>query len=164
MLEALNQIFRTCAEYFASRDKYEHRFLIRGGLAFGPVIHGADITTECNPDLASNEAYRDNLLLGMPMVQSNRAETSAPPFGIFIDESARAFSPSGSKPFSGLFYKWWNNDLPAGFSERLKEHFQWAASNSFSIAYPAAKAKEHEEMARQYFNGANSGSSIASDS
>ncbi len=163
MLEALNSIFRTCAEYFASQEDYERRFLIRGGLAFGPVIHGADISKDCNRDLGENKQYRDNLLLGMPMVQSNRAEGSAPPFGIFIDESARAFSASNTKPLSGLFYKWWNNDLPTGFAARLEEHFRWASSNSFSIGYPVAKAKEHEEMARQYFNGAQSDSTETSD-
>jgi hypothetical protein len=163
MTDALSIIFRTCAEYFASQAKYEHRFLIRGGLAFGPVIHGSEITTQCNPELGDNERYRSNLLLGMPMVQSNRAESSAPPFGLFVDESARAFSASGSKSFSGLFYKWWKRDLPEGFLPRLTQHLQWAAANSFSIGYPKEKAKEHEEMAQQYFNGAQSGSTVTTD-
>lgn len=149
----LTNIFMRCAEYFAATEEPEHRFLMRGGLAYGPVIHGGDITKPCNDQLGGSGSYKDNLLFGIPMIQSNRAEGFAPPFGIYLDESSRAFANTGSSPLSGVWFKWWNAaaPLPQGFTERLREHLKWCKENWRRIEYREDRLKEHPDMAIQYF-------------
>jgi hypothetical protein len=151
IMTTLKGFFTSCAEYFAGMEKPEHRFLIRGGLAFGPVIHGADISPACNPELGKTAEYKQNLLFGMPMIQANRCELLAPPFGLYLDESARAFAAEGSAPFSGVWQKWWDKELPDGFLNRLYEHFTWCEANWRRVEYKLERVREHSEMARQYF-------------
>ena len=150
IMDSLKAVFTECAKYFAAQATPEHRFLIRGGLAYGPVIHGSEINKHCNKELGEDPDYRKNLLFGMPMVQANRGEGNAPPFGMFIDESARAFGADG-KTFSGLWFKWWKDSPPVGFTKRLQEHFEWAEAHSHGIGYDEKSLKAHYKMARQYF-------------
>lgn len=151
ILATLRGFFTSCAVYFAGTEKPEHRFLVRGGLAFGPVIHGADIIPACNAELGHSQEYKRNLLFGIPMIQANRSEALAPPFGLYLDESARAFAGEGSVPFSGVWQQWWEKELPPGFLKRLNEHFAWCEAHWRRIEYKLERLKEHSEMARQYF-------------
>lgn len=154
MVKTLTGFLMLCAQYFASEPKAEHRFMVRGGLAYGPVIHGCDITTSHNQELGNAEDYRKNLLFGIPMIQANRGEGQAPPFGIFLDESVRSFSGHGAKVFSGVWWKWWNgtNRLPDGFTDRLQEHFKWSTEHCHRIEYPEDRLKLHSKLAKQYFD------------
>jgi hypothetical protein len=150
IMETLRGFFGLCAEYFEVTDKPEHRFLVRGGLAHGPVVHGSDIPSACNKDLSKNPEYSRNLLFGIPMIQANRSESLAPPFGLYLDESVRSFSEPGAQPFSGVWWKWWSA-IPKGFLDRLEEHFHWCEKNWRRIEYKEDRLKEHFDMARQYF-------------
>jgi hypothetical protein len=155
MLATLRGFFKLCAEYFAGTEKPGHRFLVRGGLAFGPVIHGADISAACNAELGNMQEYKQSLLFGIPMIQANSSEALAPPFGLYLDESARAFAGEGATPFSGVWQKWWDKELPEGFLKRLYEHFGWCEANWRRVEYKLERVKEHTEMAHQYFGSAD---------
>jgi len=151
IIETLRDIYVQCAEYIASTAKPGHRFLMRGGLAFGPVIHGSDITSTSSYELGKNPDYTRSLLFGMPMIQANRAEGFAPPFGLYLAESVRNHTSGRDFPLSGVWWKWWKHALPAGFTERLREHFNWCLSNWRSLEYQEDRVKEHYDLARQYF-------------
>jgi hypothetical protein len=105
MLSFLRTVFKSVAEEFNATVEPHHRFMIRGGLAFGPVIHGRDVG-QCATELQNNLPYSNSILLGMPMVQAHLSERDAPPFGVFVHESARVFAPDETEPLHWIWWKW----------------------------------------------------------
>jgi hypothetical protein len=89
------------------------------------------------------------------MVQAHESEKEAPPFGLFIHESARNFSPIGQKPIHFRWWKWGfrNNSLiwPSMHKE-IKDYFNKCLSNRFALAYSKDRIEAHLEMADQYFS------------
>jgi len=154
MLAFLRNMFQEVAQEFNDQPNNMYRFVIRGGLAFGPVVHGRTLPAPASNTLAANAAYRDHILLGIPMVQAHLSEAGAPPFGVFVHESARAFAPGGSEPLHSIWWKWANNANQAvwdALRPNLQQYFQWYAERSAPLGYPADRIKVHQEMAQQYF-------------
>jgi hypothetical protein len=131
-----------------------HRFIIRGGLAFGPTIHGRDVQQQASNILANNTQYRDSILLGLPMVQSHLGERNAPPFGVFVHESARSFAPQGQQPIHHAWWRWANNSNQATWASLVKNlplHLDWCAQHALPIGYPVERIEVHKKMMEQYF-------------
>jgi hypothetical protein len=157
MLRFLRHVFAALADEFNATEENRFRFLVRGGLAFGPSIHGADVPLAACAAIQDARGYREAILLGMPMVQAHQAEAEAPPFGLAVHESARAFAPGGEEP---LHDRWWRWDEYGDESVRLawgalesnlKSYFDWCAQRSVRIAYPIDRVNAHRTMAAQYF-------------
>ena len=74
---------------------------MKGALAKGTLQHGSQISSEVSPVMASRVGYKQHLLFGMPMIQAFNAEKNAPPFGIYIHESARTV-----KGLQGRYFFW----------------------------------------------------------
>jgi len=138
---------------FCAESENKYRFLVRGSLAFGPVTHGDQITTTCTREM--NENYRCSLLLGMPVIQSYISEKGASPFGVFIHESARAFSPENTSPLSGIWYRWWREEDQKQIKDLtncIVEYFDWSEKNSLEFEYPIDDLRRHRDIALSYFN------------
>jgi hypothetical protein len=154
MLGFLRNVFRVVAEEFNTAvDEPQHRFMIRGGLAFGPVIHGHDVG-QCAAELQSNQPYRDSVLLGMPMVQAHLSERDAPPFGVFVHESARVFAPPGIEPLHWIWWQWKTDDQGATWNtlrDRLITHLTWCRARAQAILYAEDRIDAHKKMVEQYF-------------
>jgi hypothetical protein len=165
ILEFLSRTYHDCAEEFIKtpQKKFEHKFLIRGALAYGPIIHGstlpAGIFQQPNGPLhaiASNAKYLSALLIGIPMVQSHEYERQAPPFGIFVHESARSFSPP--LPAKPIHFRWWkwgyrfNSAYWPKMKKELANYFSHCMNSRFSIDYEKEKIEMHSEKANQYFD------------
>jgi hypothetical protein len=155
-------VFEQCADEFASKKPEDslHRFIIRAAIAFGPVIHGASVPDaafkpageKANP-VAANPTYKNAILMGLPMVQAHECERLAPPFGVYVHESARAFAPQGENPLHQVWWRWaspadgtWKRVLNA-----LREHYEYFSKRSRSLQYDADRMKVHREMAEEYF-------------
>lgn len=152
ILKMLKGVFTDCAQYFLDTAEPRHRFLVRAGLAFGPVVHGGTINEKVCITIANDSSYSASLLFGIPIVQAYRSEGSAPPFGLSLDESARAFAPPRTKPLKGLWYEWWKNGgPPIGFKEALLGHLDWCKSHHLGIEYPIDRLNIHRQMVEQYF-------------
>lgn len=150
----LRSLFQEVAEEFNNQPNSMYRFVARGALAFGPVVHGRDLPSAASNTLGANGAYRDQILLGIPMVQAHLSEASAPPFGIAIHESARAFAPSGSEPFHAVWWKWataTSQSIWDALSGNLDSYLDWCEARSAPLGYPADRIDAHRRMARQYF-------------
>jgi len=153
MLEFLRSVYKSVAEEFNSTAEQFHRFVIRGGLAFGPVIHGSGVG-QCAKELAANAVYSNSVLLGLPMVQAHLSEHEAPPFGIFVHESARTFAPTGSEPLHSIWWAWkdassmkiWNK-----LKTELGSYLEWSKVRSQAIGYAVERIEAHREMMKQYF-------------
>lgn len=92
-----------------------HRFIVRGALAKGTIQHGRKISSEVSPDMAPRSGYKQHLLFGIPMIQAFNAEKQAPPFGIYIHESARTVDG-----LQGCYY-YWRRDDTLSDNEKLHE-------------------------------------------
>jgi hypothetical protein len=155
MLDFLRIVLAQVAEEFNQTTQPLHRFIVRGGLAFGPVIHGNSIPQLASPVLAENAAYRGSVLLGMPMVQAHLSEATAPPFGIAVHESARVFALPGQSPIHTVWWKWANTANQATWTAlqtELPAHLKWCSERSMWLNYPADRITVHRQMVEQYFS------------
>lgn len=163
LLSFLASVFEKCAVDFVGRtaDESLKRFIVRGAVAYGPVIHGSSVPDQAfqppgnqtNP-MSANPAYKNAILMGLPMVQAHEYERQAPPFGIFVHESARAFAPAGSSPLHHVWWKWADGGSATwrALPTALIEHYDWFAQRTLSLEYPADRLEVHRTMAVEYFN------------
>lgn len=159
-------VFQDLADTFVE-SKFIHQFLVRGAIAYGPIYHGTQVTDKVSQDLDSATLgyYKDSLLLGTPMIQAYEGEKYAPPFGLYVHESARAFCPEDGKTFSYRWWDWWraaasshshnsyyrNRSFIAYFARRLKSYFSECELNSKRLNYPIEKIQAHRAVAEEYF-------------
>ena len=157
VLRFLRSVFAALADEFNATEENRFRFLIRGGLAFGPSVHGADVPLAACAALPDAHGYRESILLGMPMVQAHQAEAEAPPFGLSVHESARAFAPTGEEPLHDRWWRWdefGKEDVQLAWSSleaNMKAYFDWCTERSLRIGYPIDRINAHQTMAAQYF-------------
>jgi len=151
MLEFLRTFFNGWADGFLKAKRPLHRFIVRGGLAFGPVIHGRDVSKEACDVVAKEVAYAGSILLGMPVVQAHQVERQAPPFGVFVHESARAFAPTGFNPLTFAWWEWFDKGMRMKMLKGLQGHYEWCLEHSGSILYEKSRIETHVELAKQYF-------------
>lgn len=152
ILAFLASVMSDIAAEFIQETNMQHRFIIRGALAFGPVIHGGNVPQAASATLHGNQVYRDSLLLGLPMVQANTYERLAPPFGIYVHESARTFAPAGSTPVNFVWWKWQNPNSPVWgqLGTELEQYFDWCEERAGAIDYEISRIEAHRCMAMQY--------------
>ena len=154
ILEFLRSVFSETAATFNAEAEHRFRFVMRGALAFGLVVHGNALPAATSPTLAGNAVYRDQILLGMPMVQAHLAEAEAPPFGINVHESARAFAPAGTEPLHDRWWSWDNGATHATWSAlpaALQAYYTWCEERARRIDYLVERIGVHRQMAAQYF-------------
>jgi hypothetical protein len=158
IFDFINRVYTKLAEEFISEANPEHRFVIRGCLAFGPILKGRDATMG-SPFLATHVSYAERILLGMPMIQAFNFEGKASPFGVYLHESVRAFSPPNVSPLTGLHWNWWSwvfNNQPTDsrllpeLNRKLEEYYTWCRSHASLIDYPLDNIDRHQSLARQY--------------
>lgn len=154
ILNFLRTVLSKVGQEFLDTAEPLHRFIVRGALAFGPIVHGSQVSNEVDQGLVGNDQYKSAIFLGMPVVQAYLGEHNAPPFGIFVHESARAFAPDGTQPFHHVWWKWvtpdvgnvWNNLL-----ERLNSHYEWCAERPNRLLYETPRIEIHKKLANEYF-------------
>ena len=141
------------ADEFIETQEHRHRFIIKGAVAFGPVVHGSDISADASREIACNTQYGQTLLLGMPMVQANSSERFAPAFGIYVHESARSFCPTGEQPFRTIWWNWEREDSRrwSRLKSALREYYDWCSERAGSIGYEPERIDMHRRMMEQYF-------------
>ena len=141
---------------FATEKDHYKRFLIRCGLAFGPVIEGTELAKGAK-ELAKAKCYSDNVAIGIAISQAYESEKLAPFFGVHIHESARAFAPHGAKPFGSAFHHWLKpgNADDAALSKIMKielsRYFDWAKQHANTILFPTEKLPHYQQLCAEYF-------------
>lgn len=137
-------------------SEVRYTYIIRAAVSFGPVVHGNEVPERANTDFFHEDnPYPNSLIIGAPITQAFRGETNAPPFGIFVDESARAFAPEGSRPMDRRWYEWFRHhdpyhELARELGERLSDYYDWCEENTHRIGYSKSKIKRHRKMANEY--------------
>ncbi|WP_058825921.1 hypothetical protein [Haloferax sp. Q22] len=156
MLELLQDVFAKLAKDNIENRKPQYVYIPRASLAFGPIVHGENLDDGVNEEFITGSDYAESLLLGLPMIQAVQNEPKAPPFGIYIDESARAFAPSGQEPIERTWYDWFiflKDDIDELLYNTLEEYYDWCLENSHRINYPKEDIEKHQTKAEQYLLG-----------
>lgn len=152
LLFFMSDVFRSMAAEFLAVKNWE-RSIIRGAISYGPVILGRE--SAAGADILSETSYCQSILLGMPLVQAYEAEKHAPPFGVYIHESARAFAPPNAQPLTSLLFQWWRTDVPAqkvalALLKELDDYFEWCRNHTTAMGYAIDRIDVHQRLAREY--------------
>jgi hypothetical protein len=102
----------------------------------------------------------DCMLVGVPLVQAYSTERLAAPFGVYVHESARSFSPHRENPWrtSGVHWRWHNEsdeeerEIFRRLGDEIDLYYAWVLRNNEMMPYSRERAEDHRRMARQYFN------------
>jgi hypothetical protein len=137
-----------------------HQHLFRAGIAFGPVIDAADPSLSDGlsawPENAEPlaKSYLSNIAFGMALSQAYESEGMAPPFGVYVHESARAFAAAGDQPFPSVWFHWWKDgeiDLKRQLWTGLQAYYAWARERPLALGYALDRIEAHLARAREYF-------------
>ena len=151
---------------FVAVPRPHDRFLLRGGIAFGPVYFGADLIPGLAPKkLRDNAEFLAPVMFGPAIIQAYRSESFAPPFGVAVHESARAFFPAHEEPFRTTHWLWWAPNEPVDYpgnatplhalkeclAADLETHFTWMAETLIFHGIDLAKLSAWRTLCAQYF-------------
>jgi hypothetical protein len=149
----ISDVFRSMGAEFLVLKNWE-RSVIRGAVAYGPVIMGG----ECKEGAAilKESDYANSILLGMPLVQAYSAEKGAPPFGVSVHESVRAFGRLGKDPITASLWRWWsknpeNMKIANALLPALHSYYEWCRKNPTASGYPPERIDAHQAVADEYF-------------
>jgi hypothetical protein len=100
--------------------------------------------------------YANSILLGMPLVQAYTAEKGAPPFGVHVHESVRAFGQIGTHRVTVPLWRWWSKNadsmrIAAALVPSLRSYFEWCRKNPVTSGYPPHRIDAHRVLAEEYF-------------
>lgn len=138
----LRHILTALAKLFVSEKHCHFQFIVRGAIAYGQIYHGRNIGDAASKRLAEKPGYRASLLLGEPIIHSNQGERNAPPFGVFIHETARTSD-------DGEWWRWFNGQIdPAELMQRLREHYDWCLKKDST--YAPERLKAHLDLATKF--------------
>ena len=130
MIRIIEVAFCELAREFIHTKGTRHMFMIKAGLSYGATIHGNEIATEAfygvhqdgttrsleEHEKSSIDYIRSRLLLSSAMEYAFQAERNAPPFGIFVHESAQnvpQLVDEEDKGFISNLYQWWRENEEA---------------------------------------------------
>jgi hypothetical protein len=153
--DATGFVMRLLAKTFLSRKPTE-RFLVRGGIGYGRVLHGNQIAA-LHADLKNERAYSACLAIGISIGQAYSAESKAPPFGFYVDMTARSTASGNDSPYTSAFYRWWSasrqdeRSIATEFGEALCTHFDYLKQKGRELEYPSERMADHLALAREYF-------------
>ena len=150
----LTEILGGLANVFVQERVPSSRFMVRAGVAYGPLIPGSSLAAGA-PILQQNTRYLGGTAIGMGISHAYEAEGFASPFGVYIHESARAFAPrrNGSYPYRVNFWRWFDDDDALTWATRrtLLAHFEWLEKNPVAAQYDLEAMCRHKTLAIEYF-------------
>jgi len=156
LLEAcLAEILGGLANVFVQERVPSSRFMVRAGVAYGPLIPGNSLAMGAEI-LQENSRYLGGTAIGMGISHAYEAEGLAPPFGVYVHESARAFAPrtKGSYPYRVNMWRWFDDDDALTWATRrtLLAHLDWLEKNPVAAQYDLDALRRHKSLAIEYFS------------
>lgn len=149
----ISDIFRSMAAEFIAIELWE-RSVVRGGLAYGPVILGRE--SRGGADILGDISYADSILIGMPLIQAYTSESNSPPFGLYVHESARAFAPPDCHPVTHILWRWWQTDdkakkVASVMLQELDKFYDYCRTHTAGTFYEPERIQAHQKLAHEYF-------------
>ena len=168
-----NAFVKLAKEFVAHADVHKH-FIVRAAVAYGATLHGSDVPDEAfvygigtehetkNRKAFSNSTLnqtRSALLLSSAMAIAYHTESIAPPFGVYVHDSALSV-PQLVNPRDGGFpshlWSWWRGNAAAStiakkLAPAIEQYFTQAEQQSRNIDYPLEAINKHREALSEYF-------------
>jgi hypothetical protein len=115
------------------------------------------------PNAYKESDYANAILLGMPLVQAYTAERTAPPFGVAVHESVRAFGQMGTRPVSVSLWRWWDKNsenvgIAGALLPNLRAYYEWCRKNPVASGYAPERIDAHWALAEEYLGEFENGS------
>jgi hypothetical protein len=154
MKSFFTNFFSRLAVHFIEKDDNEHRFLPRAAFAYGDIVHGEDVPSKSSKVFENHENYKSNLLIGPPVVRAHLTESSAPPFGISLDQTADLIRTDKQRKASHLWWPWYQNtnvQLITELMVKMDKYFEWCSERSGAIDYDSSRINLHRKVAKEYF-------------
>ena len=154
ILNLLTQIYSSLVHNLLLENDYMHWFWIRASLAYGNIIHGRNIPYDASYEFSTRVGYKEQLLIGEPMILAYTGERMAAPMGIYIDHSA-------SSKHQGVNSNWrWyeNTNIKVDYSEvnlfveKMKDCYQTMQKIWSESEYPLHKREEHLNSFIEYYS------------
>ena len=150
----LREMMTALALVFVNEQAPASRFMVHAGVAFGPIVPGRTLA-EGAKILRESKEFLNGTAIGMAITHAYEAESCASPFGVYIHESARAFSPGdkGGYPYRTNLWQWFDDEEPLSWALRrtIQEHFIWLEKNPIAAQYEAGAMSRHKALATEYF-------------
>jgi hypothetical protein len=168
LVTVLQHAMTLLAARFIATIRTHDRYLLKGGIAYGPVYEGQQLVGGVTlKKLREAPQFLERVLFGPAIIQAYKIEASAPPYGIAIHESARAFSPAGEPPFNMTHWLWWQEhkeakrasglpsliDLKDVLASELHRQFDWMASTLILHGISGDTINKWRAAADQYLLG-----------
>jgi hypothetical protein len=156
------------AARFIATPRAHDRCLMKGGIAYGPVYEGSQLTSGMTlRKLRVKSEFLERLMFGPAIIQAYMSESAAPPYGIAIHESARSFSATGEPPFQMSHWLWWQEhkeakrahglpslvDLKDVLCAELERQFNWMTSTLLLHGLTLEKINQWKAISKQYLSG-----------
>lgn len=166
--------FIELAKEFVGHEEVPKHFIARGVVAYGATLHGANVPDEAfipgirtafeakNREAfakSSLKATRSALLLSSAMAVAHRADSKAPPFGIYVHDTAlsipQLIDPHDSG-FPSRLWSWWRGNAAASavaekLAPALMQYFDEADQHSRDLDYSPEAITNHREAVQEYF-------------
>jgi hypothetical protein len=168
LITVLQHAMTLLAVRFIATVRAHDRCLLKGGIAFGPVYDGRQLVSGITlGKLRKRPEFLERVLFGPAIIQAYKSEASAPPYGIAVHESARAFAPPSDKPFNMTHWLWWQEhreaqrapglpslvDLRDVLACELNRQFDWMLSTLILHGISAETVNKWRTAADQYLVG-----------
>jgi hypothetical protein len=154
LINFMTEIFIRVANEFMIEKKLLYRFMIRGGLSYGSVLHGYSISDKIVAHLDQSDLNK--LIFGEALCCACESENNTPPFMIKIHKnSINKFIKTNQDyliiPNSNdIYVKWFNSNFDISkLRDEIKSYFDWHNLNNHLVEYPDKKKQEHLKMFRE---------------
>ncbi|MCD4828651.1 MAG: hypothetical protein K8R90_04370 [Candidatus Cloacimonetes bacterium] len=158
----IREVFFCFAHDVVFQKSSYHMYIPRGSVSVGRVIEGSDFQNSSDAESMTHQLgnvnveisrdYASTLMFGMPISQAYASESSAPPFGLYIHESARFDKFSGQ-----TWFRWFDIREPqhmeciAPLIKKLAEYYTYYIKRHRELGYELEKMKQHLLMVIDYF-------------
>lgn len=153
ILNLLTYIYNLLVTSLMKEDDYKYWFWIRASLAYGKIIHGRNIPYDASLEFSTRVGYKEQLLIGEPMILAYTGERNAAPMGIFIDNSASAKYqgvPSDWRWFQNRNIKVEQSQIEI-FTRKMNECYDHMGKMWNEEEYPLDKRAEHLKRFNEYY-------------
>ena len=158
VVDFIGSVFGELARHFLLPNQRDFRFLIRGGVAYGQVVHGMNAVGR-SLVLSNAPDYRKRVLIGLPLIEAYEIERQAPPFGVAVAGSAQSHwqirTGQTIQTFDHPHLQWWDNgDRNLITARQLKpqvlQEIDDLALRSEHTGYPIESVLRHKTLIKDY--------------
>lgn len=156
MQEALRYIMKHLVQIFLASN-FENKFLVRCAVAYGKIVTAKTMVSRLlGVDPHANDIGKDlvrNVALGAPFEYAYKAESYAPPLGVFLDDSVLKNDGFGKEKI----WKWWdkNDERQRDFCKRfnlsLMGYWKAILANYYLYGIDADKISNYIARGTSYY-------------